>query len=248
MTIYQQDLAQIFPALLTHHKIGWAGGRINSNYTKLQNFCKVNNLPFTEDRQAETLWRVYHNDFSDKLCVCGSQVKFDAFCRGYHRFCSTACSAINRDSNTRAGFVNAAGREKAMATIFQKYGVRHQSQISSIHEKTQSNRYKRYSVISPSGIEYFLQGYERFVVHDLWSKYGEHDVVCRKGDIPKIWYQDANGISRRYYPDFFIISENKIIEVKSTWTLKSDKGLTTYKKIGTLNSGFAYELIVCPRQ
>ena len=39
--------------------------------------------------------------------------------------------------------------------------------------------------------------------------------------MPAIWYEMDN-IKHRYYPDIFIPCENRIIEVKSTYTLKCE--------------------------
>ena len=45
-----------------------------------------------------------------------------------------------------------------------------------------------------------------------------------------------------YFPDFFIKSENKIIEVKSQWTIKLRRGNVEEKAQATIAAGYKYEI------
>ena len=71
----------------------------------------------------------------------------------------------------------------------------------------------------------------------------QFDLITSKKDVPKIWYSDIDGKKHRYYCDIYIPSENKIIEVKSTWTYKKElhmnilKSEHVKKKVIILNSG-----------
>ena len=47
-----------------------------------------------------------------------------------------------------------------------------------------------------------------------------------------------------YYPDIYIKSLNKIIEVKSTWTYKMYKEKNIAKWNATINSGYEFEVWV----
>jgi len=47
-----------------------------------------------------------------------------------------------------------------------------------------------------------------------------------------------------YFPDFFIRSENKIIEVKSEWTIQLRRGNIEEKAQATVKAGYAYEIWV----
>jgi hypothetical protein len=61
-----------------------------------------------------------------------------------------------------------------------------------------------------------VQGYEPIVLKELEeSGYCFNDVKTQQDDMSVIWYY-FKGVKRRYFPDFYIPSENLIIEVKST--------------------------------
>ena len=51
-------------------------------------------------------------------------------------------------------------------------------------------------------------------------------------------------IKHVYFPDFFIKSENKIIEVKSLWTLTLKRGNVKEKADATVKAGYKYEIWV----
>jgi hypothetical protein len=108
-------------------------------------------------------------------------------------------------------------RDKIKNTCLERYGVEHPAQCKEISEKTQKNakRYKEYKM--PSGNIRKVQGYEPFALDILVKTYEEDDIKTDRKDIPRITYT-INGINKYYFPDIYIPSENKIIEVKSTWT------------------------------
>ena len=61
--------------------------------------------------------------------------------------------------------------------------------------------------------------------------------------VPEIWWEDEDGAPHRHYVDIFIISQNKLIEVKSEWTMTITKGL--YKKQEAAKKlGYKYEIRV----
>ena len=78
--------------------------------------------------------------------------------------------------------------------------------------------------------------------------YKESDILIGNKDIEEkigqIWYMKENGKKSRYLPDIYIISENKIVEVKSTWTYKSKKDNIFLKRQSCLNYGFNFEFMV----
>lgn len=108
-------------------------------------------------------------------------------------------------------------RELAKLTCVEKYGVEHTSQDEYIHMLQQKYRY--YNIISPSGKEIKVQGYERFIIPNLWERYGENEIILSRSEIPKIWYEDYSSNQHRYFPDGYIPESNTILEIKSEWTL-----------------------------
>jgi len=59
--------------------------------------------------------------------------------------------------------------------------------------------------------------------------------------VPRICY-DNN--TRYYFPDIWIESENKIIEVKSDWTYKLHKESNIKKQEATVKAGYLFEFWV----
>ena len=63
--------------------------------------------------------------------------------------------------------------------------------------------------------------------------------------MPPTWYYLEDGIKKhRYFPDIWIPSQNKFIEVKSTFTLNLDKESLYYKSKAIKESGYQFEIWV----
>ena len=71
----------------------------------------------------------------------------------------------------------------------------------------------------------------------------EDDKKTYNQTIPAIWYM-YNDTRRRYYCDFFIPHENKIIEVKSEYTLNFDFERNKAKALACIEAGYIFELRV----
>ena len=53
-----------------------------------------------------------------------------------------------------------------------------------------------------------------------------------------------DGKLRRYFPDFFNLLTNTIIEIKSKWTYEMDKENINIKETACINKGFKFNLII----
>jgi hypothetical protein len=108
-------------------------------------------------------------------------------------------------------------------------------------EKTQKNakKYKEYTM--PSGIIRKVQGYESFALDELVNIYSEDDIKTDRKDIPRIKYI-INDKNKYYFPDIYIKSGNKIIEVKSNWTYKCKEDNVQEKSNATKLAGYEYEI------
>jgi hypothetical protein len=145
-------------------------------------------------------------------------------------------------------------KNKLKETCIEKYGVEHHMQNSEIFEKQQKNskKYKKYTL--PSGKIVLIQGYEDKALDFLFSNgINELDIFIERKDIEKeigILIYNHKGKNKRYYPDFYIKSLNKIIEVKSTWTLdkngklSNEDNINYSKMISCKNQGFNFEFLV----
>jgi len=135
-------------------------------------------------------------------------------------------------------------KEKAKITNLEKYGVENVMFSKTIIEKWQKNAWTRKEYKWKTGEISFVQGYEPTILKELEDQgYTFNRVLTSTSDMPEIWY-DYNGEKHRYYPDIYIPSENKIIEVKSTWTLKIDEDKNQAKFEATKELGYDFRLEV----
>lgn len=139
-------------------------------------------------------------------------------------------------------------KEKTRQTNLKRFGTEHPMQNTEHYNKVHKNGFRFKDYILPSGKVVKIQGYENLALDVLLKKYKEDDLIIENKDIEnyinKIWFINDIGKKRRYYPDIYIISENKIIEVKSEWTFKRDKEKNLLKEQACLNMGMDFEFIV----
>ena len=93
----------------------------------------------------------------------------------------------------------------------------------------------------PSGAVRRVQGYEPFALDDLLKLYTEEQIITQRKHIPRIPYS-VDSKKCYYFPDIYIPHENKIIEVKSTWTLNINPEIIDAKAEATTAAGYTYEL------
>jgi hypothetical protein len=95
----------------------------------------------------------------------------------------------------------------------------------------------------PSGNIVKVQGYEDIALDELVQKYEEEDILIGRTSVPSINYY-INDTKHVYFPDFMIKSENKIIEIKSEWTIQIKRGNVEEKALATVKAGYKYEIWV----
>jgi hypothetical protein len=132
-------------------------------------------------------------------------------------------------------------REKIRQTCLKRYNVEHHSQCQEIQERQQKNakKYKEYKM--PSGEIRKVQGYEPLALDELVKTYEESDIITDRKGIPRISYKIEEK-QKYYFPDIYIKSQNKIIEVKSTWTYKCKEDNIQEKVNATKSAGYEYEI------
>jgi hypothetical protein len=131
-------------------------------------------------------------------------------------------------------------KEKIRKTNLERYGVENPLQNKEVQERNQKNSKKYKEYIMPSGEVRKVQGYEPFALNELLKTNSETDIVTNRKDVPRITYNICDK-TRYYFPDIYIPSENKIIEVKSTWTYKCKEDNIQEKKKATEEAGYVYE-------
>lgn len=131
---------------------------------------------------------------------------------------------------------------KQHLTNIVRYGTPYPQQSPIIQAKSQKTglRYKTYT--TPSGEIRKVQGYEPRALDILFKeqKLPESDVLTSRSDVPVISYT-SNSKSHRYFPDIYIPSQNKIIEVKSTWTFNLHFHTNRLKWKATKDAGYLCE-------
>ena len=139
-------------------------------------------------------------------------------------------------------------REKSKITCLEKYGVEHPQQNSEISERTIKSSYSRKYYKFPSGKIIQVQGYEPYALDKLIKIFNEEDIITGTSSVPEIWYDDDRGIKHRHYVDIFIPSQNKLIEVKSTWTVEMKNDNIFKKQEAGKQLGYNYEIWIFNRK
>jgi hypothetical protein len=143
--------------------------------------------------------------------------------------------------NVRNQFQLEKIKEKIKETNLERYGVEHPSQNQEIQEKIQKTAKKYKEYLMPSGNIRKVQGYEPFALDILIQTYNEGQIKTDRKDVPRIKYI-INKKNKYYFPDIYIPDENKIIEVKSTWTYKCKTDNINQKKEACISQGYSYEM------
>lgn len=132
-------------------------------------------------------------------------------------------------------------QEKSKQTCLARYGVEYPNQSTEVQEKTFHSGVKFKEYTTPSGTIRKVQGYEPFALDLLFKDFEEDDIITDRCSIPRITYE-LDGKTRYYFPDIYITSLNKVIEVKSSWTVQLHKSIMAAKKNATETAGYLYEV------
>jgi hypothetical protein len=137
-------------------------------------------------------------------------------------------------------------KKKIREQNLEKYGVEYPSQNKSIFEKMNKNSYYIKDYLLPSGKLIKIQGFEHYALDELLKceSICESDIITGCKNVPVIWYNDANDKKHRHYVDIYIPLQNKCIEVKSTWTFKTQKETIFLKQNAAKELGYLYEIWV----
>lgn len=137
-------------------------------------------------------------------------------------------------------FQNEAIKEKIKETNMEKYGVPNACQNPSVMKKLLSSLYKSKPYTLPSGKVVQIMGYEDLALDELLKTYHEDDIVIDNTKIPSFSYIEDSK-NRKYFPDIYIPKENKIIEIKSTWTYNIHFEKNKIKFEAVKNAGYSFE-------
>jgi hypothetical protein len=135
-------------------------------------------------------------------------------------------------------------RENCKKTCLQKYGVEYAMQCPEVIENNIKSSYYFKEYKMPSGKVIKIQGYENYALDELIKYIDETDIITGAKNVPEIWYLACGDKERRHFVDIFIPSQNKCIEVKSTWTFKKQKDIVFLKQTKAKEIGYLYEIWV----
>jgi hypothetical protein len=133
-------------------------------------------------------------------------------------------------------------QDKWRATCLEKYGG-HPNQNKEVQIKSEANSFAYKDYMMPSGAIVKYQGYENVALDELLELYEEKDIQIGRSNVPSVNYHIGEK-KHVYFPDFFIPCENKIIEVKSEWTITLVRGNVEEKARATVKAGYKYEIWV----
>ncbi len=122
-----------------------------------------------------------------------------------------------------------------------KYNMR--KSIDKIHQTIQENSFKFKSYITPQGKNLQIRGFEYLALDILFTTRTDKEIIVGS-DVPVIEWYDFKNKKHSHFPDIFLPLENKIIEVKSTFTAhKADNSWKIlFKKENAEQMGFNYEI------
>jgi hypothetical protein len=133
-------------------------------------------------------------------------------------------------------------KEKIRETNIIRFGHACSMQNAEVAAKNAKSRSDTKEFTFPSGYTIYVQGYEPIALEYLVENgYTETDLETSRKEVPEIWYTDKNMKRHRYFCDIFIPEENKIIEVKSTWTYDKYKEINELKASACRNLGYTFE-------
>ena len=91
-----------------------------------------------------------------------------------------------------------------------------------------------------------VQGYEHVAWNILLVSLAETDITNDPKCIPTFIYE-WNGTTHRYYPDLYVETQRRIIEVKSTYTYRKELEKNRAKRNQVMADGYMFELWICSK-
>ena len=219
-------------------KFGFANPSLNLDVknTCLKKFGVVN--PF----QSEEIKKQIKNYNMDKYGFeCNSKSK-----ELKNKYKQTCLNKYGCESHTQNDLV----KEKIKQSNIKKYGVENVMHDVKIMEKASKNAYKLKEYKFTSGNIIKVQGYESFALDYLLKneQIQESNIITGAKNVPTIWYYDTNNKKHRHYVDIYIPTQNRCIEVKSTWTAKQKKDTIMLKQKAAKDMGYNYEIWIYDRK
>ena len=172
------------------------------------------------------------NNISDrpKCIACGNDITFQRFSCGYSEFCCISCASTHEQTLLKRGI-----------TSFKNYGTRHPMQNKEVFDKNRESSYRTYKYKFKTGEEVLICGYENHALDMLQEqgyKFGDIDTQI---DLNIWYYSFLDDNIHKYFPDIYIEKENRIIEVKSTYTYDDELEINLMKRKASKFNKYNFE-------
>ncbi len=131
-------------------------------------------------------------------------------------------------------------------TCEERYGHKDIMRNTEMFEKVANRGYKRKEFVLPSGDVIMYQGYEDVAWKILLSTLKETEITNDPKLIPTFIYE-WEGKTHRYYPDLYVETQRRIIEVKSTYTYRTELGKNRAKRDQVMADGYTFEFWICSK-
>jgi hypothetical protein len=138
-------------------------------------------------------------------------------------------------------------KDRKDKTCEAKYGDKDIMKNPEIFEKVVKNSFKKKEYIMPSGKVITYQGYENVALDELLKTFNEAEITNDVKLMPKIIYQ-FNDKKHRYYPDIYIPTQKRIIEIKSPYTYNKQLEQNECKKVQSIQDGYLFEFWICSKK
>ena len=139
---------------------------------------------------------------------------------------------VNYDNFVNGCRCNTCRWDKCKETNLERYGCEYPMQNVESFLKNKKSNYKSkvYEFKNSDRVEK-VQGYEpQAIDYLLENGIQEEDIVVNVKEMPKFNYISEDEKPHRYYPDIYVKSQNKVIEVKSEYTYKKELEKNQLKK------------------
>ena len=138
-------------------------------------------------------------------------------------------------------------KDKKYKTNTEKYGFKCALQNPMIYDKHLKSCYSTKEYTMPSGKIISVQGYEPWAIDKILENNdeSENNIITDKQEIIKILgdfqYNNINNTISYYFPDIYLKSTGKIIEVKSEYTYSINIEENIAKKESVIAKGLTFE-------
>jgi len=129
--------------------------------------------------------------------------------------------------------------------MLERHGHKHALQNRTSFEKMVKSSFSR-ATIKLCGQTRSVQGYEPLAIRYIRQLGVRPEDIAVGNDprLPSFYWVHKDGSRRVYHPDIYVVSKNLIIEVKSTYTYKSNLTKNRMKRDAVIAAGYNFKFFV----